>query len=74
MCYYSENQLWRGVSNWDMLLNKICLYSEILHRAYQCWLEHAYAVLEHAYAVLEHAYAVLEQEGVTNQDIFILRK
>ena len=30
-CYYLENQLWKGVSNRDTLLDKTCFYSEIVH-------------------------------------------
>ena len=45
-CYYFKNQLWKGVSSRDMLLNKTCFYSGLLH---------AYAAVEHANAVLEHS-------------------
>ena len=57
-CNYFENQLWRGVSSQDTLLNKTCFYLGLLHT--YAAVEHANAFLEHACAVLEHTYAVLE--------------
>ena len=50
MCYYSENNFFRGFLYRDMLLNNLEHDNTVL--------EHAYAVLEYAYTVLEHVYAV----------------